>query len=183
MHPALSVIFFTTFSGAGYGLLALIGILSATGSLPDSPQFAWVSLGLGFAFVLVGLLSSTLHLKHPERAWRALSQWRSSWLSREGVLAAVTTFVLMGFAADGYLNSTPNMVYGIIDRLIVHEDKIELIDYKTHRVSDESTLESLSQNYKKQLSLYREGIRRIWPDRPVKSGLLFTNSARLIWVD
>ncbi len=75
------------------------------------------------------------------------------------------------------------MVYGIIDRLIVHEDRIELIDYKTHRISDESTLSTLSQNYKQQLSLYREGIKRIWPERPVKSGLLFTNSARLIWID
>ena len=34
----------------------------------------------------VGLLSSTFHLGHPERAWRAFSQWRISWLSREGVL-------------------------------------------------------------------------------------------------
>src|SRR5690606_18905726 len=31
----------------------------------------------------------------PERAWRALSQWRSSWLSREGV-AAVVTFLPIG---------------------------------------------------------------------------------------
>ena len=74
-------------------------------------------------------------------------------------------------------------VYGIIDRLIVHEDHILLIDYKTHRVTDESTLAALSENYKHQLSLYREGIAKIWPDLPVKSGLLFTNSARLIWLD
>jgi DMSO reductase anchor subunit len=32
------------------------------------------------------LLSSTAHLGRPERAWHAFSQWRSSWLSREGVL-------------------------------------------------------------------------------------------------
>jgi DMSO reductase anchor subunit len=38
------------------------------------------------------LLSSTFHLGRPERAWRAFSQWRSSWLSREGV-ASVVTFV------------------------------------------------------------------------------------------
>jgi sulfite dehydrogenase (quinone) subunit SoeC len=30
------------------------------------------------------------HLGHPERAWRAISQWRSSWLSREGVMALAT---------------------------------------------------------------------------------------------
>ncbi|MBT7147996.1 MAG: dimethyl sulfoxide reductase anchor subunit [Rhodospirillales bacterium] len=47
-------------------------------------------LGTGLALVSAGLLSSTFHLGHPERAWRAFSQWRSSWLSREGVLAVVT---------------------------------------------------------------------------------------------
>ena len=36
-------------------------------------------------------MSSTLHLGNPQRAWRALSQWRSSWLSREGVMA-ITSF-------------------------------------------------------------------------------------------
>src|SRR3546814_10763657 len=44
------------------------------------------------------LLSSTLHLGRPERAWRALSQWRSSWLSREGV-AAIVTFLPVGLFA------------------------------------------------------------------------------------
>src|SRR5690606_12450111 len=35
---------------------------------------------------------------NPQRAWRAFSQWRSSWLSREGVLA-VATFVPLGISA------------------------------------------------------------------------------------
>ena len=39
------------------------------------------------ALITLGLLSSSPHLGHPERAWRAVSQWRSSWLSREGALA------------------------------------------------------------------------------------------------
>ena len=37
--------------------------------------------------VSAGLLSSVGHLGKPLRAWRAFSQWRSSWLSREGVAA------------------------------------------------------------------------------------------------
>ena len=37
-----------------------------------------------------GLASSVFHLGRPERAWRAFSQWRSSWLSREGVLSVLT---------------------------------------------------------------------------------------------
>ena len=45
---------------------------------------------LALALIAGGLISSTLHLGNPQRAWRALSQWRSSWLSREGVLAIMT---------------------------------------------------------------------------------------------
>ena len=89
MHPAASVIFFTTASGAGYGMLALMGILASLNRLPADRWFGGVSLTLALALVSVGLLSSTFHLGHPERAWRAFSQWRSSWLSREGVLAVV----------------------------------------------------------------------------------------------
>ncbi len=47
---------------------------------------------LALGLITAGLLSSTFHLGHPERAWRAFSQWRTSWLSREGV-AAVATYV------------------------------------------------------------------------------------------
>ena len=49
----------------------------------------------------MGLLASGFHLGHPERAWRALSQWRSSWLSREGCFAAFT-FIPAGLFAIGW---------------------------------------------------------------------------------
>ncbi len=90
MHPALSVNFFTTFSGAGYGLLFLLGLFPLVGSVPEDGTFIVVSVGVALSFVTVGLLSSTVHLHHPERAWRSFSQWRSSWLSREGIAAVVT---------------------------------------------------------------------------------------------
>ena len=40
MHPAYSVIFFTTATGAGYGLLALFGLAAALGQLPADRGFA-----------------------------------------------------------------------------------------------------------------------------------------------
>jgi len=95
MHPALSVILFTTASGAGYGLLALLGVFGALGVLPPDQGFGLVAFVLALGLVTFGLLSSTFHLGHPERAWRALSQWRSSWLSREGV-AALASLVPAG---------------------------------------------------------------------------------------
>jgi len=91
MHPALSVIAFTTVSGAGYGLLAWLGVWAMVGWLPASRGLAAASLALSLGAITIGLLSSALHLGHPERAWRAFSQWRSSWLSREG-LSSIATY-------------------------------------------------------------------------------------------
>jgi DMSO reductase anchor subunit len=90
MKPAASIVFFTTASGAGYGMLAWLGVLAAFGALPGAAMFGIIALLVAAALFTAGLLSSTVHLGHPERAWRALSQWRSSWLSREGVAALVT---------------------------------------------------------------------------------------------
>ena len=116
MHPAYSVIFFTVSSGAGYGLLALLGVLGVTGSLPSGFCFGVIAFGLSLGAITLGLLSSTYHLGRPERSWRAFSQWQSSWLSREGI-AAVATFIPATLLAAGAidlidLGSTANILNG-----------------------------------------------------------------------
>ena len=93
MNPAYSVILFTTASGAGYGLLAMLSLAGASHGRASTSAFAFTSLFIALALIAMGLLSSTLHLGRPERAWRAFSQWRTSWLSREGI-AAILTFPL-----------------------------------------------------------------------------------------
>ncbi|KGM52618.1 hypothetical protein N800_11410 [Lysobacter daejeonensis GH1-9] len=93
MNPAFSVIVFTTLSGAGYGLWCWLGLRLALGGVAHADAAAWLAgAALGGVLVTAGLLSSLGHLGKPGRAWRALSQWRTSWLSREGV-AAVATFL------------------------------------------------------------------------------------------
>jgi DMSO reductase anchor subunit len=90
VNPAFSIVFFSTASGAGFGLLLLMGIAAPLGLVPQDRWFAFVSLAVAVALAVAGLLSSTLHLGRPERAWRAFSQWRTSWLSREGVFSVLT---------------------------------------------------------------------------------------------
>jgi sulfite dehydrogenase (quinone) subunit SoeC len=90
MHPALSIVFFTTSSGAGFALLVLLGLGAPLGLLPPSAGFGFVALAIAVLLAAGGLASSAFHLGRPERAWRAFSQWRSSWLSREGVLSLLT---------------------------------------------------------------------------------------------
>lgn len=98
MHPAFSVIIFTSLSGMGYGALVWLAAFHLLPSAQWMPRGAALAL-LVLAGVMVagGLSASVAHLGHPERAWRAFSQWRSSWLSREGV-ASCLTFLPMGAA-------------------------------------------------------------------------------------
>jgi sulfite dehydrogenase (quinone) subunit SoeC len=99
MHPAYSVILFTTASGAGYGLLALLGLVGLNHGPASSLWFGATALVIALGLITIGLLSSTLHLGRPERAWRAFSQWRSSWLSREGIASVVTYAPALIFGA------------------------------------------------------------------------------------
>lgn len=97
MNPAPSIVLFTTAAGAGYGMLFWLGLLRPFGLLPQDGWFGAIALALALFLVTIGLLSSTAHLGRPERAWRAVSQWRSSWLSREGVAAIATYPVALLF--------------------------------------------------------------------------------------
>ncbi|MGI9364799.1 MAG: dimethyl sulfoxide reductase anchor subunit family protein [Rhizobiaceae bacterium] len=110
MHPAFSVIAFTTLSGAGYGL-ALVLALGHGNPGALSTKIAWlVALGL----ITVGFLSSTLHLGNPQRAWRAVSQWRSSWLSREGCMCFVSYVPLCLLAAMSIFYDSFNLTLGYV---------------------------------------------------------------------
>lgn len=113
MHPAFSVIFFTTLSGAGYGLMAWIGVsaLWKYAIAASIEPMRALAIPLLFATILVGvgLLSSTLHLGKPLRAWRAFSQWRSSWLSREGVMAIVAYVPALGLLLGAVRESAAAM--------------------------------------------------------------------------
>jgi len=118
MHPAYSVIFFTTASGAGYGLIFLMALFAAMNGVPADPWFGAIGLGLGTLLVTGGLLSSTAHLGHPERAWRAYSQWKSSWLSREGVLATATyvplALTFWGWVIEGSMDGTFSFIASVL---------------------------------------------------------------------
>src|SRR6059058_2689011 len=102
MHPSFSIVFFTTASGAGFALVLLIGLGVPLALLPDNAGFGFATLAIAFALAAGGLVSSVFHLGRPERAWRAFSQWRSSWLSREGVMS-VATFVPAAIFAIGWV--------------------------------------------------------------------------------
>ena len=139
MHPAKSVIFFTTLSGAGFGLLMWLSLILALGHAGDQvgthaavhadthamPQVITHALAqavwgidmfilsfLAIGFSSIGLIASTFHLGNPQRAWRAFSQWRSSWLSREGVLSVATLGLFSLWLASAFFGLSVPSFFG-----------------------------------------------------------------------
>ena len=85
MHPAFSILFFTTLAGAAQGLLLALALAQLAGVATDG-NFVLRAVGLGVALLLAGLAASFLHLGHKMRAWRAVLMWRTSWMSREVIV-------------------------------------------------------------------------------------------------
>lgn len=90
MHPAPSVILFSTLSGVGFGFLAFLG----WGAVATAGWSAFLLWALGYGLAVAGLLAATFHLGNPKNALKAFTQWRTSWLSREA-WASVATLVLL----------------------------------------------------------------------------------------
>lgn len=114
MHPAPSVILFTALSGLGFGLLAWLGI-----GRPD--VYGWAAFGmyfLGYALAVGGLMSSVFHLGNPKNAVKAFSQWRTSWLSREGVLAVLALLVIALNAVARVFFGTSSPVLGLAGTIL-----------------------------------------------------------------
>ncbi len=94
MHPAPSVIIFTVLTGLGFGFITWLGI-----GMPEvMGKSAFITYFGAFALSVIGLISSTFHLGNPKNAYKSFSQWRTSWLSREGWLAVATLLVTGLFA-------------------------------------------------------------------------------------
>ncbi len=74
------------------------------------------------------------------------------------------------------------MVYGIVDRIIVTENEVFVIDYKTHRLTASDQTSELIEHYSPQIDLYCQGASLLWPDKNVRGFLLLTHNLQLLTV-
>jgi DMSO reductase anchor subunit len=117
MRPAFSVIFLTTLSGAAQGLLLTLVAVEAASRVAgiDVPSSFYVS-GAALAVVLcaLGLAASFFHLGHPERAWRAIAMWRTSWLSRECIALPVFLVLAAAYGAAHWAGISATLAIGAL---------------------------------------------------------------------
>jgi ATP-dependent helicase/nuclease subunit A len=73
----------------------------------------------------------------------------------------------------------PALVSGQIDRLVVTPHDVLIVDYKTNHAPPRTAAET-PQTYVRQLALYRNVLQRLYPGRPVRCVLLWTETADLM---
>lgn len=114
MKPDKAVIYFTVSSGTGYGIIISLIAIFLNPGINLGLHAKLTILFLSFFLIISGLFASTIHLGHPMRAWRALSQWKSSWLSREGLSAVFTFFPLSLFFIFWIFNYNFNITFYLL---------------------------------------------------------------------
>ncbi|MBL0914958.1 MAG: PD-(D/E)XK nuclease family protein, partial [Sphingopyxis sp.] len=74
------------------------------------------------------------------------------------------------------------VVAGIVDRLLVADESVTVIDYKTGRHVPE-TAQAVAPAYLRQMAAYRDALRVIFTGKRVEAALLYTAAPRLIALD
>jgi ATP-dependent helicase/nuclease subunit A len=69
------------------------------------------------------------------------------------------------------------VIAGTVDRLLIGDEEIQVIDFKTGRVPAEQA--QIPASHQAQMSAYAEALRVIFPGRTVRAALLYTSGPRL----
>ena len=71
-------------------------------------------------------------------------------------------------------------IYGVIDRLVVREQEVVLIDYKTHANATADNIVTLARDFTEQMRQYGAGASHLWPQKKLRLLLLFTACGRIV---
>ncbi len=135
-------------------------------SLPDIPQAARAEAARRHLARAAHDFSQQERELLWEQVRRLLDDPRFAQLFAPGSRAEVP---IVGRLAGGTLT-----VSGQVDRLAVTNDCVLIADYKTNRPAPRS-VEAVPKPYVTQLALYRAVLGQLYPDRPVRAALIWTD--------
>ncbi|MDX1743725.1 MAG: double-strand break repair helicase AddA, partial [Ruegeria sp.] len=72
-------------------------------------------------------------------------------------------------------------IHGVIDRLIVTETEVQVIDFKTNIIVPNSP-ETCPEGVLRQMGAYRQALAQIYPGRNIQTAILWTRTADLMWL-
>jgi ATP-dependent helicase/nuclease subunit A len=80
------------------------------------------------------------------------------------------------------LGSRDYAVSGRVDRMVVTETTVEIVDFKTNRVPPPSP-QDIPFEHRAQLAIYRAILAPLYPGHNIRCGLIYTETAKTYWLD
>jgi len=74
------------------------------------------------------------------------------------------------------------MISGQVDRLIVEDDRVLIVDYKTNRPAA-SNIDDVPEGYLKQMQAYKKVVEKIYPEKRVETYILWTNTSQMMRIE
>ncbi len=71
-------------------------------------------------------------------------------------------------------------VSGVIDRLVVTDDAVIFVDFKTGQTPDH--IADISSSYITQMGLYARLLGDIFPEKQIDAGLIYTETLAVFWL-
>ncbi|SLN42804.1 double-strand break repair helicase AddA [Ruegeria meonggei] len=72
-------------------------------------------------------------------------------------------------------------LHGVIDRLIVHDDQVQVIDFKSNSTVPDTPL-TVPEGLLRQMGAYAHALSLVYPDRDIQTAILWTRTAELMWL-
>jgi hypothetical protein len=110
--------------------------------------------------------------KGPENRLRRLGFEAFAPLFSQNSVAEVS---LMGVVGE-------HIISGQIDRLVVCDDKVMIVDYKTNRPAAKN-IDDVPSAYIKQMKSYKELVQQIYQNKKIEAYILWTNTADIMKLD
>ncbi len=102
-----------------------------------------------------------------------------------GVLTAPHLQVVFHPDALAEVSVTANLgerrIHGVIDRLIVTDAEVQIIDFKSN-MTVPANVHDCPEGLLRQMGAYAEALRQIYPDRGIRTAILWTRTANLMWL-
>jgi ATP-dependent helicase/nuclease subunit A len=138
-------------------------------SLPDLPDSRWAEVGAAWLKRPAHNLSEPQQQVILQETLAVLYHPEFAPIFGPGSMAEVPLTGLMG----------DRIMSGQIDRLLIGEAEILIIDYKTNRPSPRE-LVNVPAVYRRQMSIYRQALKKMYPEKAIKCGLLWTDGPHLM---
>lgn len=144
--------------------------------LPELPEAQWDRAATAFAEARGGALDPDLRREIVDETLAILRHPDFAGLFRPASRAEVP---VVAHLPDPDGTGAAIEVSGQIDRLVVQDDAVLIVDYKTNRPPP-TQAQDVAPAYLAQLAAYRAAIGQLFPGRPVRCALLWTAGPRLM---